>query len=102
MTLMDGTYLFFFMILFISTDDFYIYKRDKSSKCASLNRFLYLFLMNVNLLEVASHKYVDPKNVRTVLTFGKREHDDDSRYLKYRNIPSPKCLEIFCVRLNIN
>jgi len=97
----DGRYLppCCFMILFISTDVFDIDNRDKSSKCASLGRFLYLFLMNVDLLKVASHKYVDPKNVEIALTFGKREHDDSSCYQKSRQFPFPNCLEIFCVHL---
>jgi len=75
------------MILFISTDVFDIDNRNKSSKCASLNRYLYLFLININLLKVASHKYVDLNNVRIALTFCKRGHDD-SCYQKYyrRNV----------------
>lgn len=59
------------------TGVFDVNNHSKSLKCASLERFLYLFFINVNLLKVASHKYVKPKNVWITLTFDKRKDDTD-------------------------
>lgn len=48
----------------MSTGDFDV----DTDECATLERFLYLFLINVNLLNAASHKHVDLKNIK-ILNF---------------------------------
>jgi hypothetical protein len=70
--LMDSRYLSVtFIILLMSLGDVDVDDRSKSSK--SVKRFLNSFLINVLLLKVASHKYINLKNIKISFTFNKRE-----------------------------
>jgi hypothetical protein len=63
-----------FIILFMSIRDFGLTTVvNYPNVHASLKLFLYLFLINVNWLKDVLQKYIDPKNVKIALTFGKME-----------------------------
>lgn len=73
--LIDGRYLSIsFEILFMSTGVVDVDNRNESSDARRSGGFcICFFFYRFNLLKMVSHKHVDPKNDRTVLTFDKRE-----------------------------